>query len=423
MNNTIVEYEGTLYIGGTYSKPNNNYGTSLKIEMELKYALMDTDRFHPSVDPHTTNRFSDLDFNSRKHIRKEYKKVVHLPFNPLFKVPKSGEYKELFDSYSDSISVRDIANIVIVATQGKIIGSVDGVDGLDGDGRKVKPWFEKGFYSTKIDVEGLCVYDGRIGTEIKQTRLINTIKDEVDSVPSSDASLRTEYDIAVYLYDSNNILIYYQLGTLSIIKKGRDSYCGRIIRQQNMIEKQHPQPLNFEFEKLIRDNVALKNIQNEFNSPIERKSSTTQKLGTDGFDREVLSFIKDTSDFFLPKDHKGTFSFVAYLDNNKDVNLFSIKSLEYVKEWSDFIKESSVYTYNNHVTEEYVFDFSVIVYLDNKKKKSTPILEYKGDLSIELESKNKTNMRISLKAKKLNTDIDRDYLPKPSVGRYNNLDY
>ena len=356
-----------------------------------------------------------------KKIKKEYKKKTHLPFTSLFKVPKSGEYKELFDLYSDSISVEDIANIAIVSTHGNIIGSVTGIDGLSGDGRKVKPWFEDGGYSTKIELEGLSIYDGLLNKEIRQNRLLDTIKDEVNSISSSDSSLRTEYDIGVYLYDSNNTLLYSQIGKLSIIKKGRDSYCGRIISQKDMVEKQHPQPLDIDLNRLERNNKALRDIQNTFDDLIKRSDSTSYKIGTEDFNRFVLSFIKDTKDYLQPSSNKESFSFIGYLDNDKSVDIFSTKSLDSVGDWSSFIKEASSYTYDKHVTEEFVFDFSVVVYLNNKKQKITPILEYSGELSIELD--NKTNLNLELKAKKISSEREREYLPKPSIGRYSNLDY
>ena len=421
--NTIVEYEGTLSIGGTYSKPNNNYGTSLKISMELKFAQMDIDTFHPSVDPHTTNRFSDLelDLNNRA-LKKEYKKVMHIPFTSLFKVPKSGEYKDLFDSYDDGISPRSIANLVLVATKGQIIGSVVGIDGLAGDGRKVEPWIRKGGYSTKVDIEGLCIYDGRTGSEKLQKRLMTSIKDEVNSVPNADAFLRTEYDISAYLYDSNGVMVYSQIGKLSIIKKSH-SYCGKIIWQGDLIEKQQPLPFDLSTERLERDNITLKDLQDEFDNTIKRTTSCSFNIGSNDFNRFALSFIKETKDTLLPDSEKDRFHYTGCLDNNKNVDVFSTSTLLNISEWSDFVEEAESYEYNNHVTEEYVFDFSIMIYLSNKKNKSIPILEYVGDFSVELESKSKTNLRIELKAKKLNTNSDRDYLPKAPVSRYSNLDY
>ena len=50
-------------------------------------------------------------------------------------------------------------------------------------------------------------------------------------------------------------------------------------------------------------------------------------------------------------------------------------------------------------------------------------MEYSGSLSVELESKLKTNLYVDLKAKKLNTSLDRDYIPKKPVDRYANLEY
>ena len=408
---TVAEYNGELRIGGHYRKESNDFGMSMKIKMNLKYAT--SDGFYSSVDDHSTDRFSDLDLESFNR-KLEYKKITHVPFNSLYKI---GEDLPLFRKRDNAIDPDLLASLVILAEKGNVLGSLVGIDG---DGRKTEPWFRKGEYSTVVEIDGICVYDGRTGESKAQPRLLSVIRDEADKIPEGDIFLRTEYDIKVSVYNLENKLWCYQLGTLTI-RKIKNDYCGTILKQKSLVQKYYFPDL--ELERLERNNVTIKEIQKDFEDSVKRKTTVLYKIGTDSFDSSVLSFLKEIKDVVLPEGDSSKFIFSCYVgEDKKDIYSSSFSSLLSLDEWKEFISEAEDYSYTSHVTEEFVFDLYLPVYIETRNKQ-VQIMEYSGSLSVELESKLKTNLYVDLKAKKLNTSLDRDYIPKKPVDRYANLEY
>jgi hypothetical protein len=116
---------------------------------------------------------------------------------------------------------------------------------------------------------------------------------------------------------------------------------------------------------------------------------------------------------------KKGFVFKCYLDNNpKDVFSTGLLTLN---SWKEFLSEAEMYSYTSHSTDEFVFDLRVDVFLPSKNKE-LKIMEYLGEFSVELKSKARTNLYVKLKAKKLNTSLSTDYIPRQPVNRYSNLE-
>ncbi len=417
---TIAEYTGELRIGGHYRKESNDFGMSMKINMSLKYAT--ADGFYSSVDDHSTDRFANLDFDSYSYNRNtlnknknrmrrmEYRKTTHVPFNSLYKV---AEDIPLFRRMDDSINPEQLSYLVILANRGNVLGSLFGIDG---DGRSTKPWFEKGGYSTVVEIDGLCVYDGRIGGDKIQPRLLSTIKDEADKIPEGDIFIQTEYDIKVSVFSPENKLWCYQLGKISI-RRIKNDYCGTIISHKDLV--QIFDAPGIELERLERDNNTIKDIQSDFMDLVDRKTTILYNPGSKEFDDYSLAFLKEIEDVVLPQDMKKGFVFKCYLDNNpKDVFSTGLLALN---SWKEFLSEAEMYSYTSHSTDEFVFDLRVDVFLPSKNKE-LKIMEYLGEFSVELKSKARTNLYVKLKAKKLNTSLSTDYIPRQPVNRYSNLE-
>ena len=407
LNYTLIEYNGSLRVGGNYRKEKENFGISLKMEMKLKYA--NAEDYYVKLDPHTTNRFQDLDLDSRKI---EYTKIQHTPFKSLFKL---GKDIPLFRKSSTSIKPSNLSSIVILSNNGDIEGSLTGIQG---DEKKTELFFKSNKYYTNIEIEGMLFWNGKTGTIKEQPRLMKTIIEEVQSIPNGDKFNKVECGIQVFVLDQNDSIVYKQLGILglSIIK---NDICGTIVEEKPMI-KVH-KTFTIDLERLERDNIKIKDIQSKFEDYINRSTSITYKPDTKDFDLSVLSFIKELPDVLLTEEDQSNFDFRCYLDKDS-VDILTVGSLDQVKSWKEFKSEISLYEYSSPTTEEFIFDLNLEVLLFSSKKEEV-IIKYNGTLAIELESPIKTNLTESLKAEKLRTTVDRSYIPKSPVNRFADLDY
>jgi hypothetical protein len=406
-NYTLIEYNGSIRIGGNYRKDKENFGISMKLDMELKYASAED--YYVKLDPHNTNRFQDLDFDSRKL---EYTKVQHTPFKSLFKL---GKDLPLFRKSSTSIKPSNLSSLAILAYNGNIEGSLTGIQG---DEKKTDRFFSENKYYTKIEIEGLPFWNGKTGSSIEQPRLMSTLINEVLAIPKADLLNRVACDIQVFTFDQEDNIVYKQLGTLGLRLVGND-ICGTIIEEKQLVKVN--KPASIDFERLERDNIKIKDIQSKFEDYINRSTSITYKPDTKDFDLSVLSFIKELPNVLLTEEEQSNFVFRCYLDKDP-VDILTANSLDQVKSWKEFKSEISWYDYSSSTTEEFVFDLNLEVIIPSSKKEEV-IIKYNGTLAIEFESPIKTNLTVSLKAEKLRTTVDRDYIPKSPVNRFADLDY
>lgn len=407
---TIVEYNGVFKVSGSPKQPEKvMYGLTFRINMKLKYAQADD--FWTKTNQPSDDYFGGLDMDDEQYI-KEYSKVKHVPFTSLF---KDGKDIDLFRSVNKSFKPNTLASLVLVANGKELLNNGNGVKG---EGKKTDIWFTQTHSYTKVEVEGFIIYDGKKDICPERPRLMNLIKEEVDSLPEADTYLSAEYDIQVFVYDQDDDLSYKQMATLRMTKV-KNTYCGTIIHEKQLIPVSKPKMMDF--ERLERDNNIVKDIQKDFSDSINIK----EKLGVDVKDPlysdYVLKIIESSKEYILyDKDIKRDFILEGYLEDT-GYDLFKIKSLEEIPVWKEFLSEAEMYDYSSTTTEEFVFDLTFKVMLKTLKGKEE-ILQYKGSLSLEMESPIKTNVRITMKAKKTNTTIDREYLPKAMINRYSDLD-
>jgi hypothetical protein len=307
-----------------------------------------------------------------------------------------------------------LSHIAILASNGSIVG---GTDSVQGDRKKTETYFRENKLYTNVEIEGLQVWDGRQGLAIEQPRLIQTIVREVDEVPLADKFVHTEYDIQVFLFNQNDQMLYKQLAKLTITKQG-SKYLGTILQQKEM--KKVEQPAGLDLERIERDNDSLKDIQALFSDSINRDSFVSSQVNTKEFDQSVLSFIKDTQKVIVENDSDLQIDSHCYLGDDKQ-DLFELKFLDQLPEWSDFKKEAESYDYTSAVTDEFEFDLSIEVVLPVKSKEEQVLL-YTGTLSIELEKPRRTNISVSLTANKTISG-GREYKPKRISNRFSDLDY
>ena len=408
---TIVEYTGTFKVSGSPRQPDKTiYGLTFRINMTLKYAQAED--FWTKLNPPSDDYYSGLDMDDEQYT-KEYSKVTHVPFTSLF---KDGKDVDLFRSVNKSFKADTLASLVLLAN-GKSL--INGDKGVRGEGKKTDIWFSQTHSYTRVEVEGFVVYDGKKDDCPERPRLMNLIKDEVNSLPEADSYLSAEYDIQVFVYDSDDDLSYKQMATLKMTKI-KNTYCGTIINEKQMIPVSKPKMMDF--ERLERDNTIVKDIQKDFVDDLEVKDTLGVDTRDPFFSDHILSFIRSSKDSIL-SDATLTRDFIlsGYLEETR-YDLFRIKTLKDIPVWNDFLDELEKYDYKASTTEEFVFDLSFSVMLKTLKGKEE-ILQYHGTLSLELESPIRTHVRISMKSRKTNTDIPRDYLPKPLVNRYSNLDF
>lgn len=409
---TIVEYKGVFKVSGS-PRPTDKtmYGLTFKIAMSLKYAQAED--FWTKLNPPTDDYFSGLDMDDEDSYKKEYTKVSHVPFTSLF---KDGVDVILFRSVNKSFRPSTLSSLVFIANGKELLDS--GV-GIHGDSKKTDTWFKQTHSYTVVEVEGMVVYDGKKDVCPERPRLLNLIKDEVDSLPLADSYLSAEYDIQVFVYDEDGDLSYKQLATLKMVKNKND-YCGTIINERPLIPVSKPKKMDF--ERLERDNTILKEIQNEFVDSFTTKESISVDVKDPYFSDHILSFIRSTKDSLLEDPSLNRdFIISGSLDDTR-YDLFNIKSLKEIPVWNDFLDELEKYDYTSTITEEFVFDLTYRLMLRTLKGKEE-ILRYVGTLSMELESPVKTIVRISMKSQKTKTEIPRDYLPKPLINRYSDLDF
>lgn len=407
---TIVEYNGKFLMSGSPKVDNKEmYGLTFKINMDLKYAQADD--FWTKLNPPNEDYFSGLDMD--ESYKKEYKKVTHVPFTSLF---KSGKDIPLFRSINKSFKSSTLLSLVLLSDGTSLLGDAVGVQG---ERKKTEIWFNQNPSYTKVEIEGFVVYDGMTNTCPDRPRLLNLIKGEVDSLPEADTYLSAEYDIQAFLYDAEKDLAYKQMATLKMVKIKND-YCGTIINEKDMVVVQ--KPMKLDLNRLERDNTIVKSIQKDFSDTVEHKDTIVVDTKDPHFSDFVLSFIRSTKDFLLDDASiQRDFIVAGFLEETR-YDLFHIKSLEEIPVWNDFLDELEKYDYTNSTTEEFVFDLTFILMLRTLKGKEE-ILRYRGTLSLELETPIKTKAVISMKAQKTNTDIPRDYIPKPLVNRYSSLEF
>lgn len=407
---TIVEYRGQFSVSGS-PRPTDKtmYGLTFKISMDLKYAHADD--FWTKLNPPSDDYYSGLDMD--ESLKKEYSKITRVPFTSLF---KDGRDIDLFRSINKSFKPTTLASIALLSNGHELL---NGDKGVRGEGKKTVIWFEQTHSYTKVEVEGMVVYDGKKDICPERPRLMGLIKDEVDSLPEADTYLSAEYDIQVFVYDADGDMSYKQLATLKMTKN-KNTYCGTIINEKPMVTVAKPKKMDF--ERLERDNTIVKDIQKDFVDNLETKETLMLDTKDPYFSDHILSFIRASKSSILedPSMDKD-FIIAGYLEETR-YDLFKIKSLKEIPVWNDFLDDLEKYDYSSTTTEEFVFDLKFSLMLRTLKGKEE-ILRYKGTLSLELESPIKTQVRISMKAQKTNTDIPRDYLPKPLVNRYSNLDF
>lgn len=405
-NYTIIEYNGSLRVGGTWRKEKEAFGTSLTIEMKQKFA--DANDYYVKLDPHTNDRFQDLDLDSRKL---EYTKIQHTPFKSLFCF---GKDLPLFRKNATSIKPSDLASLALVVYNGTVEGNLSG---LKGDKKKTELFFSDNKYYTNIEIEGLQVWNGKTGESKEQARLLRTLIDEVSALHKADAFNSVACDIQVFVLDQDDNVIYKQLATLAI-REIKNDFCGTISEEKSLV--QVSKPASLDLERLERDNTIIKNIQSKFDDFINRSSSITYTPDTEDFDISVLSFLKELKDYILPEELQKDFIMRCYLDKEKE-DLFDLQSLDQLKVWKEFKADTQWYDYKSLTTEEFVFDIDLDVFMKTMRKEEK-ILTYSGSFSIELESKIKTNLSVNMKAKKLNTSIDKEYIPKKAIDRFSDLE-
>ena len=399
---TIVEYNGTLRVGGNYRKDKENFGISMKLDMVLKYA--NAEDFYVKLDPHTTDRFQNLDLDSRKL---EYSRIKHTPFTSLYKF---GRDLPLFRKTSTEIKLSNLATLAILSHNGNIEGSLDSIKG---EPKKTASYFKDNSLYTVVEIEGLKVWDGKVGDIKSQPRLLQTLIEEVSTIPDFDSFTSVQCDIQVFVYDSSDQMLYKQLATLKLNKVKLD-FCGTIINEGEVIKKEAPSSIDL--ERLAVDNTKIKDIQDKFEDRITRSITVTYDPSTKDFDLSVLGFLKELPQ--VSTEDSKDFVYHCYLDKDA-TDILSSQSLDLIKGWKEFKSEIDWYDYADKDDFIFYLDMSVSIPTRNKEDE---ILKYTGTLAIEPESKIKTNLTVSLKAMKLNSTRDRDYKPKSPVNRYADLD-
>ena len=174
--------------------------------------------------------------------------------------------------------------------------------GVQGEEKKINSWIQSNILYTEVQIEGLRIWDGKSGSSKEQPKLLNTLKEEVDAIPSGDAFLRVECDIKVLAYNNESKLAYIQLATLSI-RKIKNDYCGTVVNEQE-IKEISKSPL-LDLERLERDNIAVQDIQSKFEDSVNRKNVIISKVGSTRFNEDVLSFLKELPSVVSEKDTYG----------------------------------------------------------------------------------------------------------------------
>lgn len=403
LNYTIIEYKGDIRIGGNYRKDKSNFGMSMKINMTKNYAS--GDGFYATLGGTRASRFSDLDLNS--YVR-EYKKVQHTPFKSLFKF---GKDQPQFRAQSTSLKPTLLSSIALLVSNGKLIGNNAG---FKGDLKKSENWFRDNVSYTKVELEGLVVYDGKMDTCPNRSSLLSIIKDEVDSIPAGDSFLSAEYDIQVFLYDSNDNLCYKQLGVVGF-KKIKNDYCATILDEKEL--KQVFKPAFIDLNRLERDTELIDKTRLLFEDDIYRHVSVPFK-DKSWFNNTVKAFIASTADILLKnKKLSSGFKVVCYLDTDIK-NVLAMKDLNESPSWQSFLDEVSDYDFSLDTTEEYVFDLLLkVLHIDSNATEE--VIRYRGTLSVEMESESKVNLEIRLKADKQHYANNR----VKGINRFSDLEY
>lgn len=399
----LAQYTGTILFGCNYRKDKDNFGVHIDLNLTLDYATGDD--FHASVDPHTTDRFKDLDLDSRKL---EYSRRLHTPFTSLFRFAKD---VPLFRAGSVSIEgIDNLSQLAIAAHDGAYLG---GNDSIKGKGKKTEIFFRETKDYTVIEIEGMKVYDGKTGSLVSQPRMISTLIDEADMIPEGDTYVGVYADIEAKVYSPVGILLYTQLATLYITRRKR-LYLGTVVDEKELVEKHVPSGIDL--ERLERDNEFVKSIQGIFDNKIERKDQISSMPGTPMFNIQVYNFIDGLSGY-LDREAKGMeVGYKVYLDKEL-VN----KDMASMPSWEEAVQEMAGYDYSSPTSEEFVFDMSVEVDIKSGNKEEK-IMEYTGELSIEMYMRGRTNLYMSLEKKKEYLISPTTYIPKEPVNRFSTLD-
>lgn len=398
---TIIEYNGSIRIGGNYRKEKQNFGISMKLEMKLKYA--NAEDFHTELDPHTTNRYQDLDLDSRKL---EYTRIKHTPFTSLYCL---GKELPLFSKTSSFIKPNRLATLALVAEIGDLLTPPDSIKGSS---KQTTQYFTENKLYTVVEIEGMKVWDGKKGIPVEQPKLLGTLMDEATAIPMADSFAYVECDIQVFVYNSEDKMLFKQLAKLNIAKIKND-FCGTVVDEKSIVKKEEPSKI--ELERIERDNIKLKEIQDLFDSSIHR--STDISTRTQDVDIQVMSFLKEIPHVAVPEENYKDFDFLMSLDG-EDLYLDNMDSLSKLHSWGEFKKDLSDYDYSSK--DEFVFDLTLSASIEGNKKDA--VLDYKGTLNIVPINKSKLSLSVSLAANKLASSASRDYFKKSPVNRFATLD-
>ena len=379
MSTTLVEYKGSMRIGGNYHPSQEDFGISLDLNMKLitKVNPEYIDRPKDKID-----RFSDLDL--------EYSKREVNPIKALFKPLKD---TPIFTSTQDTIPEDMLENIVLLADNGKALD----LSSLEGDRTKIQRFVEKNSLSSKVTLEGLVIWDNK-GSR-KQPRVLDNLREECDSVQPNDPYLSVECMMTNTLSNPDGSMKMVQSARISLRKLKRN-YCGTIIELSPMRVVDAPVRA---LERIEKDFSILADIQSQFNDSIKR--SIFIPNNAKDLDLRVQSFLRDIPNL-LPKS-KVEYSMI--LDGySKDV---LTTPLEDNPSWKQFKGEYEI---------GYSYDFTLDLHVSMfDGKKMVPIVDYKGTFVVDVEERIK--LMVDLEAKKTSY-TGRDYSPK-KVNRFSDLEY